>query len=339
MNQMPRLRVGACRRALHPAKISMACRDNIGTSSWCAYAVASRIPGFWRHAMRRVISLYLPRWPSDRLRRKSRNVPTRDKPLVTAVMQGSRRLLASVDEAAERLGLRCGMTVTHAQSLVPELHVAGATPHEDEAGLMRLALWCLKYSPLVTPAPPDGIFIDVAGSAHLFKGEAALLDDMCARLAAEGITAKAAIAHTPGCAWAVARYSEASLISPGRASEAIASLPVASLRLSDDTVSSLHDVGIERVAQLASKPRASLQLRFGGEVLLRLDQALGSQSEPLPSLIPPEVPRAELRFAEPVADPEDLSRIIGKLCQMLCIDLETRGIGARRLDLVFIRVE
>jgi hypothetical protein len=55
--------------------------------------------------MRRVISLYLPRWPSDRLRRKSHSVATRDKPLVTAVMQGSRRVLASVDEAAERLGL------------------------------------------------------------------------------------------------------------------------------------------------------------------------------------------------------------------------------------------
>ena len=73
--------------------------------------------------MRRVVSLYLPRWPTDRLRRKSRDAPTRDKPLVTAVMQGQRRVLASVDEAAERLGLAFGMTVTHAQSLVPALLV------------------------------------------------------------------------------------------------------------------------------------------------------------------------------------------------------------------------
>ena len=65
----------------------------------------SRIHGFWRHAMRRVISLFLPRWPSDRLRRKSKDAPPRDKPLVTAIMEGQRRVLASVDEAAERLGL------------------------------------------------------------------------------------------------------------------------------------------------------------------------------------------------------------------------------------------
>ena len=116
--------------------------------------------------MRRVISLYLPHWSSDRLRRARREFAARDKPLVTAMMQGQRRILASVDDAAARLGLSVGMTVTHAQSLIPDLTVVEATPEEDEAALFRLALWCIKYSPLVTPNPPDGVFIDVAGSAH-----------------------------------------------------------------------------------------------------------------------------------------------------------------------------
>jgi protein ImuB len=80
-------------------------------------------------------------------------------------------------------------------------------------------------------------------------------------------------------------------------------------------------------------------LRFGGEVLLRLDQAMGSAAEVLTSLVPPEVPRSELRFAEPLSDPEDLKRVIERLCEELCRDLETRGVGARRLDLVFLRVD
>jgi protein ImuB len=132
--------------------------------------------------MRRVISLYLPHWPSDRWRRASKDAPPRDKPLVTAMMQGPRRVIASVDQAAARLDLGRGMTVTHAQSLVTDLTVIEATPDDDEAALIRLALWCIKYSPLVTPDPPDGIFIDVAGSAHLFQGEAALIGDLCRRL-------------------------------------------------------------------------------------------------------------------------------------------------------------
>jgi protein ImuB len=254
-------------------------------------------------------------------------------------MHGQRRLIVSADAAARRLGLSAGMSVTHAQSLVRDLCVVNALPEEDEAALTRLALWCIRYSPLVTPDPPEGVFIDVAGSAHLFQGEATVIRDLCERLAGQGIAAKAALADTPGAAWALARYGEAALVSPGRSGEAIASLPVAALRLDESVVSSLHDVGIERVAQLASKPRASLQLRFGGDVLLRLDQALGSQQEALPSLLPPEVPRAVLRFAEPIGDPEDLKRVIEKLCENLCVDLEGRGIGARRLDLVFLRVD
>ena len=67
--------------------------------------------------MRRVVSLFLPRWPTDRLRRKNPDLSGRDRPLVTVAAQGQRRVLASVDETAERLGLSRGMTVTHAQSL------------------------------------------------------------------------------------------------------------------------------------------------------------------------------------------------------------------------------
>jgi protein ImuB len=204
------------------------------------------------------------------------------------MMQGQRRVIANVDQAAAQLDLSRGMTVTHAQSLVPDLTVIEATPDDDEAALIRLALWSIKYSPLVTPDPPGGIFIDVAGSAHLFQGEAALIGDLCRRLGAEGITARAALADTAGCAWALARHGDAQIVSPGRAADAIASLPVACLRLSPETVSSLGEVGIQRVAQLASKPRGSLRARSGGEVLLRLDQALGNANEPLPSLLPPE---------------------------------------------------
>ena len=62
------------------------------------------------------------------MRRASKGAPPRDKPLVTAMMQGQRRVIASVDQAAAQLGLSRGMTVTHAQSLVPDLTVIEATP-------------------------------------------------------------------------------------------------------------------------------------------------------------------------------------------------------------------
>ena len=110
------------------------------------------------------------------------------------------------------------MTVAHAQTLVPDLIIEDANPEEDEAALARLALWCTRYSPLVTPNQPDTIFIDVAGSSHLFKGEAALLDDLRARLSAAHLRGRTAIADTPGCAWAVSHYGRCGIVPPGRAS-------------------------------------------------------------------------------------------------------------------------
>jgi protein ImuB len=191
----------------------------------------------------------------------------------------------------------------------------------------------------VTPDPPDGLFVDIAGSAHLFKGEAALLSDLEARLAAQEISARVAVADTPGCAWAAARFGQGGVIPPGRMSDALGSLPVAALRIPAHTIESLHDVGIERIAQLATKPRSTLQTRFGGDLLLRLDQALGTAQEALTSMEPPEVPRATLKFAEPLLDADNLQRVIVMLCDTLIRELETRGIGARRLDLLFLRVD
>ncbi|OPH82715.1 hypothetical protein [Nitrobacter vulgaris] len=78
---------------------------------------------------------------------------------------------------------------------------------------------------------PDTIFIDVAGSAHLFKGEAALLKDLHSRLASAQLSARAAIADTPGAAWAISHYAGIDIVPPGRAADVLGSLPVAALRL------------------------------------------------------------------------------------------------------------
>jgi len=259
--------------------------------------------------------------------------------MVMAIQEGSRRILASVDDAARQANLSCGMTVAHAQSLLPGLIVKDAKPDEDEAALTRLAHWCTRYSPLVTPWAPDTIFIDVAGSSHLFRGEAALLQDLTSRLFSAHLSARAAIADTPGCAWAAAHYGQGGIVAAGRMSEVLGSLPVAALRIPAREITSLREVGVERVAQLAALPRASLRQRFSGDVLLRLDQALGAVVEVLAPLIPREVPRMTLKFVEPIGTPEDLERVTKLLCEKLMIDLAARGVGVRRLDMVFQRVD
>ncbi|WP_262028558.1 Y-family DNA polymerase [Microvirga sp. Mcv34] len=287
--------------------------------------------------MRRVVSLYLPTWATDRIRRRNGAPP--DKPLVTVRTEGSRRLVAAVEAAAYVLGLRPGQTITHAQTLVPNLHVTDATPDEDEASLAELARWCIGYSPIVAPDPPDGVWIDIAGAAHLFGGEEKLVAHLLKRLVSQGIQANACVADAPGTAWAVARYGNQAVVAPGRSVEAVASLPVPALRLPSATVEALHRLGIERVGQLAAMPRAPMVRRFGKDVALRLDQAFGHVFEPLNPLVPKETPMRRVTFAEPIGRLEDLQSVVKRLASRLCGDLERASIGVRRLDLVFERVD
>ncbi|HZS85145.1 MAG TPA: hypothetical protein VFA50_19880, partial [Stellaceae bacterium] len=105
--------------------------------------------------MRRVMSLWLPRWPTDRLRRAAARadrvdpqprspspcpLPERrgferkrgggggkasegESPLVTAVTIGSRRLVAAANDAALAVGIVPGLPLADAQAFLPGLAV------------------------------------------------------------------------------------------------------------------------------------------------------------------------------------------------------------------------
>jgi protein ImuB len=261
--------------------------------------------------------------------------------LVTARHDGRRRVVAAADRAARALGIRPGMALAQAEILTPGLAIAAADPAADEEALRRLAAWCLRYAPLAAIDPPDGLWIDAAGAAHLFDSETSMLADIRARLASAGFSARVAIADTPGAAHALARHGKAEItvVPPGDQAAALANLPPVSLRLPEESAALLARLGITRLGALHQIPRGPLARRFGAEVLCRLDQALGRAPEPITPLPPPEMPAARLAFAEPLATPEALSHAITRLTQKLCRQLERSGKGARRLDLLFGRID
>jgi protein ImuB len=82
-----------------------------------------------------------------------------------------------------------------------------------------------------------------------------------------------------------------------------------------------------------------LALRFGPQLHRRLDQALGVLREPIEPVRPPELIEARRMFAEPIGAAETLARYTGQLVAELCERLEAKGLGARRLDLLFHRVD
>ena len=234
------------------------------------------------------------------------------------------------------------MTVTRARGFAPELVVVDADPEADLAGLRRLALWAGRYTPFVAPDPPDGVWLDITGCAPLFGSERALLKDLYRRVSTAGYTAQIAVADTPGCAHAVARHVPAGrpvTIEAGKASSAMALLPITALRLDTEIVEGLRKLGFERVEQLLDAPRGPLARRFGRSLHRRLDQALGSIPEPIEPIFPPEVPRCRRGLVEPICTAEAFAQVTGDLVAELTGELAAAGSGARRLDLLFHRVD
>ena len=264
--------------------------------------------------MRRVVSLYLPTWPTDRIRRRN-GAPPPDEPLVTASTEGSRRLIGAVDQAAHALGLRPGQTIAHAQAMVPSLHIVDATPEEDEASLAALAHWCIGYSPIVAANPPDGIWIDIAGAAHLFGGEEKLVTDLVSRLRAQSIQAGCLRGRCTGRGLGASRGMEArSSCRRGAPSRRLKPAGSGSAPAAGDGrgASSSRDRADRPACRDAARADGP-PLRQGGRCSGSIRPSAMSSSRSTRSM-PKETPARRVTFAEPIGRLEDLQSVVQTPC-------------------------
>jgi protein ImuB len=258
------------------------------------------------------------------------------------------RHVLAVNPVARAAGVRPGITVADAQAILPGLRLSPADPVADRALLERLAEWGQLYTPWVAPeVEGDGLWLDISGCAHLFNarsdrdGEAALLGDLVARMARFGLTARAALADTPGAAWAWAHFGAAATpcLPPGSHQTALAALPVTALRLPPPTALGLARLGLRRIGDLYPMPRAALATRFGPLVAQRLDQALGMVDEPISPRQSPLAYRLYLSFAEPIGRPDDIAAAVRHLLADMMTRLEAERLGVRRLEVTAFRLD
>ena len=264
------------------------------------------------------------------------------RPMVLISRTGQRDAITAACPVALELGLRPGMAAAQARALVADLDVRDAAPDADRAVLDRLALHAVRHwTPTAAVAGDDGLWLDLTGTAHLFGGEARFCRRLSGFLRRLGLTARIAIAGTPGAAHALARFSgEHVLILPeGGEGEALASLPLAALRLAPEALASASRFGIERIADLYPMPRGPLARRLGRAAVERLDQARGFVPEPIVAVVPFDMPRAERRLLEPIATAEAIEQVIGDLLGDMHRLLAHRGLGLRTAVLRCERVD
>lgn len=281
------------------------------------------------------LSLFLPRWPTDLVRRWRRL----DRRAVVVLSRSVHQVetVVALCERAERAGVSLGMTVAHARALLPPRGTV-IEPIDDERigrSLRKLAAWSVGMVPVVAVDGTDGLLCDVTGCERLYRSIGRLARRFLARVQGFGVAARVVVAPTYGAAWALARYGDRSpaVVEPGRLRARLADLPVCSLRIEPEVVESLRRVGVVNVGHLLALSRASIADRYGPGVLLRMDQAFGDAMETIrPVRVRPPV-EAEQVFEGPTDRLETVLLAARTVLARVADQLTKRESGCRRLDL------
>jgi protein ImuB len=253
----------------------------------------------------------------------------------------SRKVLAAVNEAALRYGVRPGQTVAEAHALVHGLTICGVTKRAVREALGRVAEVALGFSPRVgielgkVQVWDDTVWVDVTGASHLMGGEAAMLGEMSLRISALGHRVRIALAGGPllARAFAVHVHAQKTVVAPQDEKRMMQALPLEALPLAREVVTWLGRLGIFNVGDLAKLPTATASARLGDQARAALDLAQGVDETPLSTYEPPRAPCEETSWDEPVFTTPPLLFALRGLVAHLGARLTGRGEAASCLVL------
>jgi protein ImuB len=200
---------------------------------------------------------------------------------------------------------------------------------------------------------PETLLLDATNLAPLFGGEAALVAQAEHALRRRGLETRLALADTVSAAWALAHYGGAHQISPGLCPGvalphkflsshnpqaepgAEDALPLAALRLPEQLLDTLTQLGATCIGDVLALPRDQLRSRFGPLLLLRINQLLGAAPEVIVAVDPPEEFAVEQAFEYPLSRSDAIQYTIEKLLARLEWLLAIRRRGALALSCQF----
>lgn len=286
----------------------------------------------------RFVSLWFPHLRTDWF--TVRHPHLKNVPFVLRAASHGRMVITATNALAEIKGANIGEAIADVKAIIPSLEVMDDSSDPFNKLLKRIAEWCTRFTPIVAIDPPDGLLLDVTGCTHLWGGDHPYLEVIVKKINARGYEVRAAMAETPGIAWAVARFGKEPFVIPnGLHIQALLPLPPESLRLELDTVARLHKLGLHQIRQFINMPRSSLRRRFGRHFIMRLDMALGQEIEIIEPVRPVEPYQERLPCLDPIVTAPGIEIALQHLLKALCLRLRQEQKGLRVAVLKGYRVD
>jgi protein ImuB len=262
-----------------------------------------------------------------------------DAPGIVVTRQNNMLRISALNDAAAHFGLEVDLPLANARAICPDVQVYDADETADADTLNAIAEWCDRFTPLVALDPPYGLFLDITGCAHLFGGEAAMMNLVCGVLTVQGFKISSAIAGTAVCARTLTRHAHGRIIRDGEECEAVRLLPISALGADMAVVTGLRRAGLKTIGEVAERGRHEITARFGARFTALLEQALGKSDAPISPRKPLPDYIVEKRFAEPVVTEAVISATLSGLAGTLVSAMGKQGKGARQLEARFFRTD
>lgn len=268
------------------------------------------------------------------------------KPVVIVSEAGTRGAVLAVSDAARRIGIHPGASLSHARAVCSDLVVRVAQPALEQAARAALQDVALSASPRAALLPPGtgydasaAVLLDASGLGRVFASENALASALIARARSQGLPAVAAVAASRALALVAARDAACEgtgitrIVAAGGEIAFLTPLSVDLLGVDDAAAETLTRFGIYRLGALLALAPASVATRIGSGVAARLAALRGARSEPpIPA---PRVLRLEesVSFDAPIAALEPFLFALGGVLSRLFARLALRHLACAELEI------
>lgn len=277
---------------------------------------------------KRFVAIWFPHLKTDWMIHQQPEL--KDIPFVLVLADHGRMRITEVSALTRARGIYAGMIAADARVILPAVQVFDDKPGLTDKLLKKLCLSCIKYTPVTSIDAQNGLILDVTGCTHLWGSEETYLKTIVEKIQACGFKVRASMADTIGTAWAICRYGKIkAIIKPREQAEALMSLRPAALRLEIDILARLQKLGLCTISSFMNMQRSVLRRRFGAQLLLRLDQALGNEEEFIEPVIPIAPHNERLSCLEPIVTATGIEIGLQNLLETLCKRLRQEGKGLR----------
>ncbi len=260
--------------------------------------------------------------------------PMSGQPQVVIESRQSRARVVAAGPAAERLGIRAGLTLGAARALADHLEVVDRSPAAERERLEALAEWSDGLTPIKSIEPPDSLLLEIKGSLKLFGGIERIKAHVAGELRRRGLSGRAAAAPTPlGALW-LARGARSDVPASENLPGRLGALPLEVTEWPEPIRRLLGEMGVATIGECLRLPRAGFARRVGRAYLHDLDRATGRCADPRAAFEAP--PRFEhcVELPAETRSAAMLVEAVRRLLESLDMHLRARQLQAGSVELV-----